>query len=333
MNRTVRSILLPGILFAALACSGNTPSGPHDPGTGPEDPGPLEGPVVSRVEPTILLRGETFDLHVFGSGYDRRSKVQVTKNGAPSSSIATNSTTYVSAHELVASITTAADAPSGPYEVVVTNGQSKQGVGTELVDLVPVINDIEPSMVAPLDTVRISGWNFGSEPSRTRVTFDGLQSTVLTVQDRVVVALVPPGVRAGTAVVEVTVATGTARINLDIVLNLSGTYVNVAGPVSDGCELGPSRRFQGDVHVSQVGDEVTMTLVIAGMTFRGVLNDVGVFSARVTDVASVIPITWTLRVQFWKGPGYVGALSANEHLVFPDHDCTSVYPMRGSKTQ
>lgn len=123
-------ILLPTLALLG-GCSGSSPSGP--------DVGVLGGgesdPVVSSAEPHLIPPNVTLDLRVFGSGFEDGSRVDVVTGGAPTPKVRTDSTRFVSAGEVVATITTAPDVPLGTYDLVLTGPNGKQGVGTELIDV------------------------------------------------------------------------------------------------------------------------------------------------------------------------------------------------------
>ena len=123
-------VLLPTLALLG-GCSGSPPSGPDAvPAAGGES-----APVVASAEPSLVPPGATLDLRVFGSGFDDGSRVDVATGGEPSPEVRTDSTRFVSEVELVATITTAADVLLGPYDIVVTTGKGKQGIGTELIDV------------------------------------------------------------------------------------------------------------------------------------------------------------------------------------------------------
>lgn len=116
-------------LLLLMACGESTPSAPDfEPG-----PGSDGNPVVSSAEPRLIPPNASIDLHVFGSGFDEGSHVDLATDGTPAPRVRTDSTRFVSEDEVVATITTAANVPPGPYDVVLTSRTGKQGVGTELV--------------------------------------------------------------------------------------------------------------------------------------------------------------------------------------------------------
>jgi hypothetical protein len=174
---------------------------------------------VTGAEPTTLPLDSTFNLRVFGSGFGTDSKVVLKVNGAPTSKVRTNATLFVSPQELDASITTAADAPGGPYDIEVEGRNGKQGVGTELVDLKAHVFGISPTSTQPGESVTISGINFGRNREQMVVTFDGMGGFVQSVSNTSILAVVPPTLSPRVAMVEVRIA-GTPvppAVNLEVV--------------------------------------------------------------------------------------------------------------------
>jgi probable HAF family extracellular repeat protein len=117
---------------AVIGCSGG--------GTDPVPPPPPPPPVltVTSINPTSGFRDGTMDVHVLGTGFESSSRVVIA-----TTKVRTNSTSFVSATDLLASITIEPDTPIGPYGVQVVTG-SRQSTGTtqfrvalnvELVDL------------------------------------------------------------------------------------------------------------------------------------------------------------------------------------------------------
>ena len=222
------------VLQAALACSGNIAAPALD--DSEPEPGPaVRGPVVTGVAPTTLPPGSTVDLHVFGSGFDAGSRVGIFDDGVPTPKVQTNGTRFVSPRELVASVTTAADAPEGPYDIGVAGGNGKQGVGTELVDVAAVVSGVQPFSVNPGDSVTISGIGFGSNPDRVHVTISGTAAEVVSLSNTTIVLVVPASLPEGSAIVEVNVGGTPARpapvlsvihppAALDPHINLVGVY-------------------------------------------------------------------------------------------------------------
>ena len=117
---------------AVIGCGGG--------GTDPVPPPPPPPPAltVTSINPTSGFRDGTMEVHVLGTGFESSSRVVIA-----TAKVRTNSTSFVSATELIANITIEPDTPIGPYGVQVVTG-SRQSTGTtqfrvalnvELVDL------------------------------------------------------------------------------------------------------------------------------------------------------------------------------------------------------
>jgi hypothetical protein len=197
-------VVLTTVLATASGCSGDDPSG-----LGSDDE--HAGPVVTGAVPTALPCGSTFELRVFGSGFDERSRVVLTLNGSPTPKVRTNGTRFVSTRELDAIITTAADAPGGPYDIVVEGTNGKQGVGTELVDAKAHVFEITPDPAEWGQLVTISGINFGTHREQVVVTFDLVEASVQSVSNTSIIAVVPATPSFGMAPVRVSIAGIQAR--------------------------------------------------------------------------------------------------------------------------
>jgi hypothetical protein len=162
---------------------------------------------VTGVNPTLLLLDSTFVLRVFGSGFEPGWRVVLTVNGEPTPKVRTNATLFVNPRELDATITTAADAPDGPYDIVVEGRNGKQGMGTELVDGTVRRLGAQPASAMPGDEVWIVGSGFSPGPWPA-VTIHGRPAVVRSVSDTTIVVLVPVLTEVGTA--EVWVAFGSS---------------------------------------------------------------------------------------------------------------------------
>ncbi|MFQ6096423.1 MAG: hypothetical protein ACE5O2_01765 [Armatimonadota bacterium] len=110
----------PGI----TAAKGGTPGKPSE-----------EDPTVESVDPSSAPQDTTLDVHVFGSGYDRGSKVGFERDGVAAEKVTTNSTKFVSSSELIANVTIAVDADTGSYDVAVTMSRGRKGIGTEMFEV------------------------------------------------------------------------------------------------------------------------------------------------------------------------------------------------------
>lgn len=268
------------VLLALLAgCSDDVTSGLRP---GDQD----DGVLVTGAEPATLPRGSTIDLRVFGSGFDERSRVVLTLNGAPTPKVRTNATLFVSPRELDASITTAADAPGGPYDIVVEGRNGKQGVGTELVDLKAHVFGISPASTEPGEPVTISGINFGSDREQVIVAFDGVGGFVQSVSNTGIVAVVPATLSPRTTSVEVRIAgvPVTPTVKLEVVrarILITGISPSTAARGDEVTITGSGfGRDRDQVHVS-VGN---------GDAFRSGL----VLSVDDTTLVAVIPFDVTI---------------------------------------
>lgn len=117
---------IPVVAALALACSS------PDSQTGPDFGKAGSGPAVTAATPASATQDTTLDVQVSGSGFDTRSTVQLLLGGVADTRVKTNSTRYVSATALVANITVAPDAVMDSYDVAVTTGGGKKGIGSDL---------------------------------------------------------------------------------------------------------------------------------------------------------------------------------------------------------
>jgi hypothetical protein len=86
---------------------------------------------VTSASPPFGDRGSTVDVHIFGSGFTSGAKATWLLHGVADDHVHTNSTTFVSASELVANITIAGDAAVDFWDVQVSLLSGKNGVGSE----------------------------------------------------------------------------------------------------------------------------------------------------------------------------------------------------------
>lgn len=116
-------------LFLAIACS--------DQAGGPRPTEPLfakttVSPTVTSATPSYAYQGTVnLDVTINGSGFDSGTKASWYLDGVPYAKITVNSTSYVSASQLVANISVASDAAIGGYDIVVTTSTTKQGIGSD----------------------------------------------------------------------------------------------------------------------------------------------------------------------------------------------------------
>lgn len=99
-------------------------------------PAPSGDPNVSTTDPTGAPQDTTLDVRVLGSNFDRGSRADLALDCEVACQVTekvrTNSTRFISASELVANITIAADATVELYDVLVTTSKGKRGIGIEL---------------------------------------------------------------------------------------------------------------------------------------------------------------------------------------------------------
>jgi len=90
------------------------------------------GPTVTSTNPSYAHRGDTkLTVHVFGTGFTGGANAQWSL-GTDTTSVSTESTSFVSATEIIAVIDVSGTAPIASYNVSVTNRDGKKGVGAEL---------------------------------------------------------------------------------------------------------------------------------------------------------------------------------------------------------
>lgn len=86
---------------------------------------------VTAATPPFGDQGTTAEVHIFGSGFTSSAKATWLLHGVADDHVHTNSTTFVSSSELVASITIASDATLDFWDVQVSLSNGKNGVGSE----------------------------------------------------------------------------------------------------------------------------------------------------------------------------------------------------------
>lgn len=119
----------PAWLSAALATSWVIGCGGDGPPTDGNPPPPPPTVSITSTNPSVSSRGVTLDVRVLGSGFDQGSRAIWAQNGTAITKVKTNSTTFVSASELVANITIQPDTPLAAYDVMVTTSDGKSGTG------------------------------------------------------------------------------------------------------------------------------------------------------------------------------------------------------------
>jgi uncharacterized membrane protein len=124
-------------LLTVVACTDNAPTVTSPTGTSlaAAKAAGGNGPTVKSTNPDSATIDTTLNVRVLGSGFDEGSRADWAFKGVVSEKIVTNSTTFVSANELVANITIAANANIGNHDVIVTTKSGKGGIGTELFEV------------------------------------------------------------------------------------------------------------------------------------------------------------------------------------------------------
>ena len=92
-------------------------------------------PKVNSTDPVSSPADVTLSVRVLGSGFDAQSVTEFLLAGTSVPDVTVNSTAYVSDSELVANLTIGGTAVEALYDVAVTNGRGKRGVGIELFEI------------------------------------------------------------------------------------------------------------------------------------------------------------------------------------------------------
>lgn len=106
-------------------------------GCGSSEPSaPVASLTVGTVTPSASSRGTTLDVHITGSSFEQGVRAIWRRNGNPDTAFATtkvktNSTTFLSASELLVSITVQPDARLGWYDVVVVSTGKNPAIGLQ----------------------------------------------------------------------------------------------------------------------------------------------------------------------------------------------------------
>lgn len=134
-SRFVVRVVISVALVAAWACRTDRPVSPVVPDPSFAKGGPSSDPTVTSTTPSSAKRDTTLNVTVTGSGFDQGSRAVWALNGDTTfatTRVKTNSTTYVTGKQLVASITIAIDAPIDYYDVQVVTLGGRKGIGIEL---------------------------------------------------------------------------------------------------------------------------------------------------------------------------------------------------------
>ena len=122
------------------------------------------GVTVTAATPDIGIQGTTLDVQVTGSGFDRGSRVDFTRDGVIDSKLHVNTTTYRTTGELVANVSIAADAVATRYDVAVTTSTGKKGIGTERFAVAVPYERLSMStaLSSGVTSVSANGWMSGA---------------------------------------------------------------------------------------------------------------------------------------------------------------------------
>ena len=141
MRTWIRVSVLPAA--AALGILGLACGDPSGPEAGQvSQAGGQTTVTVTAVDPDSVVQDTTLDIRVKGSGFDRGSIAEFLLNGQLDPRVRTNSTRYAKSTELVANVTVARDAVPTLYDVRVTTGGGKKGIGTEKLAVLTVNPEI-----------------------------------------------------------------------------------------------------------------------------------------------------------------------------------------------
>lgn len=163
----VSRLVLPFALVAAAACQSDRPVSPTVEEPNFAKGGPSANPTVTSTMPAQAPRNITLNVTVAGSGFEQGSRAVWAIAGDTTfahTKVKTNSTTYVSPKQLVASISIAADAPVDVYDVQVVTLSGRKGIGIELfavtalIDLGPASDSAQSEAFAINNTGVAVGW-------------------------------------------------------------------------------------------------------------------------------------------------------------------------------
>jgi uncharacterized membrane protein len=126
------------VVFALLlGCTDYPPTSPSDAHPVSEASGDT-GPTVKSVVPSSSPRDTTIDVLIRGSGFSQGSRVVWALNGDTTfqaTQVRTNSTTFLTARELIVNVTIEADATLALYDIEVLASGGKKGIGIEIFEV------------------------------------------------------------------------------------------------------------------------------------------------------------------------------------------------------
>jgi hypothetical protein len=110
-------------VLALLTACDDEPSGLDAGADGP----PI---VVTSAQPRESGRGETMKVRITGSGFQQGDEAVWERDGSTDDRVVVEKTEFVSATQLIATISVQADAPAASYDIAVDRPR-KRGIGTE----------------------------------------------------------------------------------------------------------------------------------------------------------------------------------------------------------
>jgi probable HAF family extracellular repeat protein len=122
-------------------------------------------PTVTSTTPPSARRDTTLNVTVAGSGFDQGSRAVWALDGDTTfatTRVRSNSTTYVTAKQLVANITIAADATLDLYDVQVVTAGGRKGIGIELFAVTGEIIDLNAGDGSSAEAVNDKGQIVGA---------------------------------------------------------------------------------------------------------------------------------------------------------------------------
>jgi IPT/TIG domain. len=137
-----RAIGLSAVVLTVVigACAGTTDPAATSAASGnslePSFAKAIAGPNVTATNPSYGHDGQVGEsVTISGSGFAPGAQASWEQNGVTDPNIQVTSTTYISSTQLVATITIAANATIGLYDVAVTNADRKKGIGYSLFEV------------------------------------------------------------------------------------------------------------------------------------------------------------------------------------------------------